>query len=287
MSLRRFLAERPRLLVLFLLALCVLVLAWMLVDRERSGLRVTFLDVGQGDAVLIESPSGVQVLYDGGPGAEVLAPLARAMPLFDRSIDLVIASHPDRDHIAGLVDVFARYTIGAFMEPGVRSENGTYDALSHAVHEEPSPRMLARAGGRIDIGGGATLEILFPDRDVANMETNSASIVMLVRSGDTALLLSGDLPIAIEEYLASIHGTALHADILKLGHHGSRTSSSAIFLSAVDPRVAVISAGCGNSYGHPHKEVLERLTKAEIEPYLTCALGSISFESDGQDWALR
>lgn len=280
-------ARRPRIAVLLLGALLCALLILALASRVSHGLRVTFLDVGQGDAVLITAPSGRQLLYDGGPGTQVLAPLAAELPLFDRSLDMIVASHPDRDHIAGLVDVLARYRVAAYLEPGVRSENGTDAALLAAVHAEGAARYAARAGDMLDLGGGATVEMLFPDRDPSRMETNSASIVLRVRYGETALLLTGDLPSEIEEYLVSRYGEGLRAEVLKLGHHGSRTSTSDALLAATAPDVAVVSAGCDNRYGHPHREVLDRLDARGIGVRSTCTEGSITLESDGQAWMAR
>ncbi|HSE34647.1 MAG TPA: ComEC/Rec2 family competence protein [Candidatus Paceibacterota bacterium] len=278
-------ARRPKIAVLAVGVLLLAAIFSVLLSREREGLRVTFLDVGQGDAVLIESPSGTALLYDGGPGAQVLAPLASALPLFDRTIDMVIASHPDRDHIGGLLDVFDRYQVRALLEPGVRSENGTDAALLAAAEAEGVSPGLARAGDILDLGGEAYAEVLFPDRDVVGMETNSASIVLRVRYGETSLLLTGDLPASIETYLVASSPESFRTDILKLGHHGSRTSSADAFLTAVAPSIAIVSAGCGNSYGHPHTEVLERLAAHRIAVRSTCDSGSVAFESDGRTWS--
>ena len=274
--------KRPLTVVIILLFIADLVLIAILLRGERGVLTVSFLDVGQGDAVLIEAPNGNQLLYDAGPpSGAVLRELARVMPFYDRSIDVAVFSHPDMDHIGGFLDVLRRYKVDVVMESGATSDNGIYDATTAAIAHEDAGHLIARKGMTINLGGGVFADIMYPDRDMATMDTNSASIVMRVRYGDTAFLFSGDLPKGIEEYQASIMGDGLRANVLKLGHHGSRTSSSEYWLAAVAPEVAVISAAKGNSYGHPHPEVLALLSKLAIPHLGTYDEGTITFASDG------
>lgn len=248
----------------------------------RPLLTVAFLDVGQGDAVFIQAPNGNQLLYDAGsPSGKVLRSLSDIMPFYDRSIDVAILSHPDMDHIGGFLDVFARFNISAVLESGARSENGIYDETGRLITNEHSAHLIARAGMKIDLGDGVIIDVLYPDRDTQNMETNDASIVLRVHYGETAFLVSGDLPSALEDHVVAVYGSGLHANVLKLGHHGSRTSTSPLFLTAVHPDIAVISAGLNNRYGHPHKEVLDELKEFHIPELSTAKEGSIIFESDG------
>lgn len=238
-------------------------------NRQIDQLTISFLDVGQGDAIFIESPTGNQVLIDGGPAGRLAAPLAKVMPWYDRSIDLVIATHPDADHIGGLPMVFERYRVANFMEPGVKGDTGVAREVEYRVEQEGGQNFLARRGQTIDLGGGAVLQILFPDHDVSAMETNDASIVAKLIYGSTTAMLTGDSPEKIEKYLISFGSTTLDADILKLGHHGSKTSSSEEFLKAVSPQIAIISAGINNRYGHPHAEVTDRLNTLNIKTLRT------------------
>ncbi|MDO8521105.1 MAG: MBL fold metallo-hydrolase, partial [bacterium] len=168
------------------------------------------------------------------------------------------------------------------LEPGATSDNGAYDAVEHALKAEGSAHFLARKGMTIDLGGGVFADILYPDRDMTNMETNSASIVMRIRYGDAAFLLSGDLPKNLEDYEVAIYGEKLRAQVLKLGHHGSHTSSSEAWLRAVAPDITVISAGKGNRYGHPHQDVLQLLGKLHIPYLVTFSEGTVRFTSDGK-----
>src|SRR3989344_2378215 len=247
-------------------------------------LRVSFLEIGQGDSILIQSPTGVEMLVDGGANTAVLRELGQHLPFFDRSIDAVVETHPDKDHIGGLSDVFDMYDIGTFIEPGIPNDTGAALALERAVvAEEGVNRVLARRGMRLILGGGAYADILFPDRDVSGVETNTGSIVMRVIYGNTSFLLTGDSPQAIEKYISSIYGTALKSDVLKPGHHGSRTSTSLEFLSAVSPDTVIISAGKDNSYGHPHAEVMQNIAATHAAAMSTAEEGTITFVTNGRE----
>jgi len=266
------------------------VLVWSFVyTRAQPGkLTVSFLDVGQGDAIFIESPSGVQVLVDGGPGRSVLRRLGRSMGFFDRNLDVVIATHPDADHIGGLPDVLERYDVSFILDPGVVHDTGFYDEFVRRAREEDNAEYItARRGQVINLGDGAYLRILFPDRDVRGVETNDGSIVAQLVYGETKVLLSGDAPKSLERYVTFLDGVSLHSDVLKAGHHGSHTSSDEMFVGFVSPKYAVFSRGCDNRYGHPHAEVLETLDRFEIETLDTCKLGTITFESDGERVTLK
>lgn len=261
-------------------------LVWyvLLFEDRRGKLTVAFLDVGQGDAIFIEAPSGRQALVDGGSDRGVLRELGKLMPFYDRSIDLVVATHPDKDHIGGLPDVLERYRVSVFLDPGAPSDTAAYRALERLVGERVSERYRARRGMVVDLGGGAEFRILFPDRDLGKVsDTNGASVVARLSYGETDVLLTGDAPERVERYLLSLSPDELRSDILKVGHHGSRTSSDASFLSAAAPAFAVVSAGRGNPYGHPHADVLARLRAAGAEILGTAERGTVIFSSRGGD----
>lgn len=249
---------------------------------ERDTLTVAFLDVGQGDAIFIESPTGVQVLLDGGPDNGVLAQLGSVMPFYDRSIDMLIISNPDKDHFAGFVDVLNRYSIKNVLEPGTNTDTKIYKIFKDTVVEEEVEPIIAQRGTFIDLGGGVSLQILFPDRDASGLSTNDGSIIAKLVYGDTSFMLSGDTTKNIEEYLVLLDGKNLDVDVLKVAHHGSKTSSSDIFLSATTPEYAIISAGKENRYGHPHQEVIDRLNALNVKILGTYEVGTIIFESDGE-----
>ena len=272
------------LLILSVALMSVVVLCGIITYHElsRHTLKVTFLNIGQGDSVFIEAPNGVQFLIDGGPGSAVVSELTSVMPFYDRSIDVVLATHPDSDHVAGLIDVLNRYQVGEFVRTDVVASSSIYIEVLNQVEGHYVPTIHAKRGQRfvLDAQAEVYVDVLFPERSVRTLETNTSSIVVMLRHRNVTFLLTGDSPKGIEKFLSKVEGENLHANILKLGHHGSHSSSDEIFLKAVHPDVAVISAGKNNKYGHPHKDVIELLAKLGI-PYTTTLDGRRVFESDG------
>ncbi len=289
MSSRVFLALGILLIFVFLIILILPVSHD--VRRDAALLEVTYFDVGQGDATFIESPTGTQVLIDGGPDASVLRGLADTMGFFDRTIDMVVATHPDLDHIAGLVDVLERYRVQTILMTENESGTPVNEAFLSRVRDEGAEVIMARRGQIFDLGrgvqGSTTLTILFPDRDPQGLESNTSSIVSRLVYGENEFVFTGDSPIAIEEYLVDRNDSILQSDVLKAGHHGSDTSSSELFVGAVAPTYAIISAGRDNRYGHPHTEVTERFATFGIETKNTAESGSIFMVSDGRELWFR
>lgn len=245
-------------------------------------LTVAFLDVGQGDAIYVRTPKGTDMLIDGGPDRGTLRALSRVMPFYDRTINVLFVSNPDKDHIAGFVPLLERFRVGVVVEPGTVGVSGVYGALKEKSRDEAVSRVVARRGTVIDLGGDVRLEVLFPDRDVSGVSTNTGSIIARLAYGDTAVMFPGDAPDEIERYVLALDGASIKSNILKAGHHGSRTSSAPEFVAAVDPDIAVISSGKGNSYGHPHKETLDTFQEAGVEVLNTADQGTVIFRSDGK-----
>ena len=243
--------------------------------------RVSFLNVGQGDAIFVETPDGVQVLIDGGPDDTVVRALGEVMDPRDRSIDMVVGTHPDADHVGGLSRVLARYTVGSVLMTENEGTSEAWKRFKEAALAEGSPVLYARYGQLFVLGASTTLRVLLPDRNPGNFESNASSIVLQLRYGSSTFLFTGDAPRAIEEYLIDRDGSTLKSTVLKVGHHGSRTSTSKLFLDEVNPAFAVISSGKNNRYGHPHREVIELLRKRGITTLNTAASGTITFTSDG------
>lgn len=266
-------------IILGLIIVNVLIVV-ILLEKPRE-LRVSFLDVGQGDAILVESPSGVDLLIDGGRDRSVLRELPKKLGVLDRTIDVVIATHPDADHISGLADVFTRYEVRHFIESGVVNDTSPTERLEAAIETEGIETTIARRGQRIHLGAGAYADILYPDRDVAHVETNTGSIILRLVYGETEFLLTGDAPTSIEDWMVSLYDERLRSDVLKAGHHGSRTSTGERFLAAVRPALVIVSAGEDNSYGHPHQDVLERIASAGARMLSTAEEGTIELRSDG------
>ena len=272
---------------IFLLTLAILTFSiWFLVLSHKNSdyLKVVFLDVGQGDAIYIEAPNGKQMLIDGGPDAKLLSSLSKVMPFADRSIDIVLVTHPDQDHIGGLPVLLDNYKVANIIENGSKGDSKTYSSLEGKVQKKKINKIIAKRGMHIIIDQKKNIyfDILFPDRDIANFDSNDASIVGKLVYGNNSFMMTGDATTYTENLIEwNESDSKLKSDVLKLGHHGSHTSSSILWLEKVNPEVAIISVDKNNKYGHPHKDILDRLKSLQI-PYLnTSNIGNIVFKSDG------
>lgn len=261
--------------VLLLGILVFLVFLVVLLPKKRElNDEIAMLDIGQGDSFLIQTKEGRQMLVDGGKDASVLTQLSKTMPLGDRTIDVVLATHPDADHIGGLHYVLERYKVGLFLTSDVMADTSTFAELYQTIRKKHVPAYYVRKGMFVSLNDHTQFSILFPDRDTTNWETNAASVVGRLDMGTKSALFTGDSPIQIEQYLVRTDPKDIDVDILKLGHHGSKTSSSLEFLKATSPSLALISAGKNNSYGHPHQEVLDRLKELGIPWVNTAEIGT-------------
>lgn len=269
-------------LVIFSLFVWVPQISGANVSSDCYCLKVSFLDVGQGDSVLIQTPDGFDMLIDGGRDAGVLRELGSELGFLDKDIDVVVATHPDLDHIGGLPDVFARYNVGTFIETTNEHDTGAVTALAAASENEGSDIIYADSGQLIQLGASTTVQIFSPTGNETEWESNTASIVLRVQYGNTSFMLTGDAPQEIENYLVGKYGAQLDSDVLKLGHHGSKTSTSEEWLDAVTPTYAVVSAGIDNRYGHPHQEVMQRVFARNIKTNHTGTDDTIHFYSDGE-----
>lgn len=280
------------------------------VENRRKYLTVAFMDVGQGDAIFIETPNGNQVVIDGGPSSKILNELGALMPWYDKTIDMLVITNPDKDHIAGFVDVLRRFRISYLLESGTKNKSLVHQTVQELVAEKNIEKIIAGRGMKFFLDEDAILTVLFPDKDVSKEKPNDGSIVMRLKYGDTEIMLTGDAPISVEKHLISLSKfglgeskfgesktqpagpvgseleSELESDILKVGHHGSKTSTSAEFLTAVDPKYAVISSGKENKYGHPSEETLATLKKRDLKILRTDELGTIVMKSDGKQFWL-
>lgn len=267
-------------------------------EVKSKRLEVYFLNVGQGDASLIRTPSNHLVLIDGGqPNSSVLTEIGKVLPFYRRRINLIVATHPDADHIGGLSKVIGRYNSQIILQSGVRVDTWVDQLLQKSILENKLQSLRARKGMNIiftssdgnnvdrnifsKINIESSLNILFPDRNVDSWikKTNDASIVARLNYSSTSFMFTGDSPVNVEYYLQSI-GALAHVDVLKIGHHGSRTSTSEGFIKTLSPSIAVISAGNKNRYGHPHQEVLNVLNRNNVKVLRTDQRGTIKIKSD-------
>ncbi|MBI2063465.1 MAG: MBL fold metallo-hydrolase [Candidatus Yanofskybacteria bacterium] len=250
-------------------------------------LHVYFLNVGQGDAELIDF-NGKQILIDGGPDSKILQELGRVMPFYDHSIDLVVLTHPHADHVTGLVEVLKRYEVEQIVENYTPYNTAEYAEWNKAKSSVAT--IQAQAGQTIDLGDGAALTVLYPadpksDDEEFLKNPHDGMVVLRLDYGDDGVLFMGDAE-AKTEYKLLDGSASLSAQFLKIGHHGSKTSTMDNFLKAVNPVLAFIGVGAKNRYGHPHPTVLERLENYGIKYYRTDIDGAVELILDGQNYKI-
>lgn len=250
--------------------------------NQTSVLKVSFLDVGQGDAIYIEAPNGRQMIIDGGPNQTLLRELPKVMDFGDKTIDVIMITNPDADHYSGFIPLLDSYKIGSVVEAGTHSDTSMYKILESKILAENVPHIIAQKDQRIFLDEKANVyfEILFPDRDVSSWSSNDGSIIGRLVYGDTSVLFTGDSTKLTEGIVVSESDLA-GIDILKVGHHGSSTSTGVPLLEESDPKLAIISAGLDNRYGHPKKDTTDRLISFGIPYLVTMNEGTINCESDG------
>ena len=266
---------------------CLFVIIFLLTKiyslSTTGTLRVSFLDVGQGDAILIQTPNGKDMLIDGGPTDVILERLSHEMKFFDRTIDVVVATHPDADHVTGLIPVLEHYDVKKVIMSPRSGDTGIFEDLDKHINSEHTEVHVAHTGDMIDFGDGVTARVVYPSSnyDVRSGDTNDASVSMVVTYGDETFLLTGDLPSTHEGELIG-SGIPRAITVYKAGHHGSKYSSGDQLLSYIRPEYAVISVGKDNKYGHPNPETLDRLQKYAKEIISTIDRGTITFLTDGK-----
>lgn len=261
-------------------------LSWIAVFANASSgqLKVHFFDVGQGDAIFIELPDKRQILIDGGPDDKVVEKLNSVMPFWDREIDMVIATHADADHLTGLVPVLKHYDVDTIIWNGIEAETKIFEEWKEARDTEGAEVIVGRCCMRFTFSDSAFLEILYPlSTGAAPVDLkggqNNYSLVIRFVFGDESFLFTGDIERQVEYELVA-QNFNLKSDVLKIPHHGSKTSSSELFLEKVMPKTAVISVGRYNTYGHPHQAILQRLEKYDINIRRTDKEGDIIYETN-------
>lgn len=288
-----------RKIILFVagILLALNIFAWQEVfylEKPRL-LKVDFLNVGQGDSAFIETPEGHQILIDGGPDSSVLEKLQKLMPVFDKSLDAVILTHPEKDHMMGLIDVLKRYKVDYVLWSGVVKQDAEYKewitALDYqknisknsflASLQQEETKIITVSKGTGIKAGNAAIDILFPlenltGKDLKN-SSNDTCLVSRLIYGKNSFLFTGDIDIKAEKELANY---GIKSDVLKIAHHGSKYSTSDLFLQAVKPEIAIIEVG-KNTYGHPTPEVLQRLENYDIKTFRTDQDGDVEISSDG------
>ncbi len=234
-------------------------------------LHAYFLDIGQGDGALIVTPSGKQIVIDSGPpDGSMIAQLSEHIPFFDRTIDLLVLSHPHLDHLFAFPEILRRYHVERILMTGEQASLPRYQEFLGLIKEQRIPILLADPTKDIDFGDGVTLDIVWPKPNLfgSTSDGNNTSVMLRILAASGSILFTGDAE-EPEERSALASGADLAATILKVGHHGSKTSSGTGFLLAVNPSLGVISAGKKNQFGHPHKIILDRMKTFGIPVRMT------------------
>ncbi len=275
--------------------LAIIIASWFLVldDKDERALEIISLDIGQGDAILVKTPENQTMLIDGGPNNNVLSKLGEHLPALTKRIDIVLLTHPHADHVTGLVEVLKRYNIGAVILSGVDLKTDVYSEFLKVITEKNIPVVIAEAGEAIHFDKNIEFDILSPERagnlvfnkksegfSGAGNDVNDTSIVGKLMFNDFSILLTGDATFKIEAWLLA-YGENLKSDILKVGHHGSKYSSSLSFLKLVSPKAAIIEVGAKNRYGHPSEAVLSRLKMINTNVFRADLNGDIKILTDG------
>lgn len=259
--------------------LLTLILFLIISFTGRKELKVVFLNVGQGDAILISQGSN-QLLIDGGKdGKALLEKLGKYVPFWDRKIEIVIATHPDQDHIGGLIDVFRTYKVQTILRTNAQSDSETYKKLQEEIEASGAQKVEAKKDVSVKFLNGAITDVLFPIDslpEAVDNASNDNSVAVKLTYGENAFLFTGDLPSTQEPALIN-SSQNISAQVLKVAHHGSKYATSNEFLDAMKPQDAVISVG-KNSYGHPNPEVLDRLLQHKINILRTDEMGDVVYE---------
>jgi competence protein ComEC len=249
----------------------------------NGNLTIHFIDVGQGDSILIDHGEDTMLIDSGeiGKGDEV-ASYIKGDGI--TSLDYVVATHPHSDHIGGMSVILNDFPIGHFIDSGYAYTSKTYEDMLTTIDKKNIPFTTPKRGNKIDFSSGIDVQVLNPGKSYFTDDLNQNSIVLKVTDGNVSFLLMGDVGIEAENEIMK-DGYDVNADVLKVGHHGSRTSSGASFISAVSPAISVIEVGAENNYSHPHKETLDRLEKVS-KVYRTDQDGTITITTDGSAYSV-
>jgi competence protein ComEC len=249
-------------------------------ESHNQDLEVVFLDVGQGDAILISQGKN-QMLVDGGKNGKLtLEKLGKYVPFWDRTIEILLATHPDQDHIGGLIDVLKSYKVGAILETRAESDSETYKAWKETSNQEGAQNIEAIKDVKVKFANGSEAHVLYPFSSIENSNkssNNQYSVVIKLTVGQDSFLFTGDLPKEKELALIS-EKLALNSRVLKVAHHGSKYSTNNEFLEAALPEEAIISVGKNNAYGHPAPEIIDRLLLHGVKILRTDEMGDIVYK---------
>ena len=248
-----------------------------------SKLHVKVLSVGQGDSIFIRTPSGYKILVDGGPDDKVLPLLGEELPFYDKSLDLVVATHPQADHIGGLVDVVKRYNVKNIWTSYSESQTQVYSQWRQVLGENNLKTTSVFAGDKMIFPDGLELSVVWPRGKSSYTDSNTTAVVIQIDYKEFEGLLSSDADQQVQPYESGVSDI----EFLKVPHHGSKTALKKEYLAKLSPQISVISAGEKNRYGHPNKLLLDMLQNAGTKVFRTDQQGSVEIVSDGTNWYTR
>jgi len=273
--------------IFILIAITIFVYSFLFylnLEQAHKNLEVIFLDIGQGDSELIKTPHGQNILIDGGPDSTVLKGLSKNLSWYDRTIDLIILTHPHDDHVTGLIDVLKRYNVKTILHTGVNHDSPSYYKFLELIKKNNIKIIIVKNKQKITLGENSYIDILYPDKSFLNQDVknlNNTSIVAKLIYKKNSFLFTGDIEKETEKYLVN-NSINFKADVLKVAHHGSDTSSTLSFLKKANFGIAVISSGKDNDFGFPSRRVLMRLKKQGTKIFRTDLRGDIRLISDGK-----
>jgi len=272
-----------------IISLCLIIIlsltVWLYFYHPTENLTVNFLDIGQGDGILIQTPHDQNILIDGGDGAQILQQLPKFMPFYDRTIDLMILTHPHDDHVGGLSYILKRYRVKRILYTGVVHNSPTYLNFLAIIKRKQIPITIIDRPQKIWLGEDLYFDIIYPFDSLLNKEVdnlNNSSIVAKLTYEDNSFLFTGDTEVEVERQLLE-QGIDLNADVFKAGHHGSDTSNSEGFLQAIIPKIVVIQVGKDNDFGHPSLRTLKRFERIGADYYRNDSNGWVQIVSDGEN----
>jgi len=270
-------------LTVFILSLCLLIFLFYRTSGSSQELEIIFFDVGQGDSIFIQTPTNQQILIDGGPDTSVVSKIGEQLEFYDHHLDLVVLTHPHTDHIMGLIEVLKRYEVDYVMYNDLEVDYDYYQEWESII-DEKNIQILDPVGYSQMSFGEVNFKVIYPFEkiDFEPDDLNDTSIVLRLEYQDFTALFTGDATTEVEEEIIQ-HGDDIKIDVLKVGHHGSKYSSSFDWLETVDPKYAVIQSGEGNKFNHPHKLTINKLTGLGIEILRNDELGDIIMQiSNGE-----
>lgn len=277
---------------LVIFAVSGLIILGLLAIRQLpdDNLHLVFCDVGQGDATLIVTPSGKQILVDGGAGGRVLSCLSNHLPFWDRTIEMVVLTHPQLDHFGGLIEVFKRFEIDNLVYTKAENQTAEFEAWQEVVEDEDVKIIIAKRGQKIRLGDDLAAKVLWPIDGNFELgvptDLNNTSVVVRIEKERFCALLAGDIGEDVERVMLSLGGVG-KCLVLKVPHHGSKTGLAQNFLTAIDPQIAVIPVGKNNRFGHPTGEILGKLEKAGAQILRTDIDGEIEIISNGEWFKIK